>query len=425
MKLDPHHNTPILLVDDEPGIRKVMGIALTDLGYQVVTASDGREALGLFEHRLPPIVLSDVKMPGMGGIELLRAIKRSRPETEVIMITGHGDMDLAIRSLKFEATDFITKPISDDALEIALKRAHERIALREQLRQYTENLEKLVAEKTRKLLDAERLAAVGQTVAGISHSIKNIAGGLTGGAFVVEKGFELDDPKYLRQGWRMVRGNVEKIARLSLDLLNFTRSARIHLQPYDPNEPVREVVELMQPRAEEEGVALNIHLDTNLKPVYCDPDAIHLALLNLVTNALDACCEGSGGGLTVSLSTSRPPDWAVEYRVCDTGCGMDADTREKLFQAFFTTKGSQGTGIGLMMTRNVIEKHGGTISVRSKKGTGSEFIIRLPEGSPPPETDPLQDPIVDGLVKSREHRHSGERRSLQVSGITGSRLSPG
>jgi len=379
MKTDLHQKTTILLVDDEPGLRKVLGIALTDLGYEVIMAPDGREALRLFEVRLPHIVLSDVKMPGMDGIELLQAIKRIRSDTEVIMITGHGDMDLAVRSLKYEATDFITKPIGDDALEIALKRAHERIALREQLRQYTENLENLVAEKTRKLLDAERMAAVGQTVAGISHSIKNITGGLSGGAFVVEKGFELDSPQYLRQGWRMVRGNVEKIARLSLDLLNYSRSAKIRMQRCDPNDPVKEVVELMQPRAEEEGVALHLQLDTGLNPIYFDPDAVHLALLNLVTNALDACCGRSGGGMTVSLTTSRPSGWGVEYRVCDTGCGMDTDTLEKLFQAFFTTKGSQGTGIGLMMTQNVIEKHMGTIDVRSKEGAGSEFVIRLPE----------------------------------------------
>ncbi len=389
MKPDSHPHTLILLVDDEPGLRKVLGIALADLGYEVIKAPDGQAGLRLFQCRLPSIVLTDVKMPGMGGIELLRAIKRIKPETEVIMITGHGDMDLAVRSLKYEATDFITKPISDAALEIALKRAHERIALREQLRHYTENLEKLVAEKTRKLLDAERMAAVGQTVAGISHSIKNIAGGLTGGAFVVEKGFELDDPQYLRQGWRMVRGNVEKIARLSLDLLNFSRSAKIRVQCCDPNAPVREVVELMRPRAEEEGIALNIQLDRHLKPIYFDPDAVHLALLNLVTNALDACCPGSGGGLTVSLTTSKPSGWGVEYRVCDTGCGMDAGTREKLFQAFFTTKGNRGTGIGLMMTRNVIEKHGGTMTVRSKKGVGSEFIIRLPEQCRLMEKDPV------------------------------------
>ena len=92
------------------------------------------------------------------------------------MMTGHGDMDLAVRSLKYEATDFVTKPISDEALEVALKRAQDRIAIRKQIRDYTENLELLVREKTQKLIEAERLAAVGEAIAGISHAIKNIAG---------------------------------------------------------------------------------------------------------------------------------------------------------------------------------------------------------------------------------------------------------
>ena len=126
------------------------------------------------------------------------------------MITGHGEMGLAIKSLKFEATDFITKPIHPDTLEIALKRAEDRISLRRQLREYTENLEEMVAEKTRKLIDAERLAAVGQTVAGLSHAIKNIASGLGSGAFVLEKGIELEEKKYLNQGWQMVKNNVDK-----------------------------------------------------------------------------------------------------------------------------------------------------------------------------------------------------------------------
>jgi signal transduction histidine kinase len=117
---------------------------------------------------------------------------------------------------------------------------------------------------------------------------------------------------------------------------------------------------------------------------------MHRVLLNLVTNALDACCdiENSHGDLKVSLQTAKPSGWGVEYRVCDTGCGMDAQTRDKLFQTFFTTKGNAGTGIGLMMTKNIIEKHDGTIEVRSQKGAGSEFIIRLPEGLEPVVDDP-------------------------------------
>ena len=171
----------ILLVDDEEGIRKVLGISLADSGYEVLTAENGRKALKLFQEVLPPIVLSDIKMPVMDGIELLKKIKAENPDTEVIMITGHGDMDLAIKSLKPEATDFITKPINDDALEIALKRANERIALRQQLKDYTENLERLVKEKSDRLIEMERLVAVGQAVDGLSAAMSDIAAGLEGG----------------------------------------------------------------------------------------------------------------------------------------------------------------------------------------------------------------------------------------------------
>lgn len=140
----------ILLVDDEEGIRKVLGISLADRGHQVFTAESGEEALAIFRKMQPEIVLTDIKMPGMDGIELLQKIKEERPDTEVIMITGHGDMDLAIKSLKFEATDFITKPINDDVLDIALKRAKERIFMRAKLREYTEKLERLVEEKSKR-----------------------------------------------------------------------------------------------------------------------------------------------------------------------------------------------------------------------------------------------------------------------------------
>ena len=174
-------NNTLLLADDEEGIRKVLGIALADSGYQVVAAENGLEALKLFRDTRPAIVLTDIKMPGLDGIELLRRIKAERPETEVIMITGHGDLDLAIESLKLEATDFVTKPINDDVLAIALKRAGERIAMRAQLREYTDNLKKLVRKQAARLVEVERLAAVGQALEGISSAFKGMAGDLEGG----------------------------------------------------------------------------------------------------------------------------------------------------------------------------------------------------------------------------------------------------
>jgi PAS domain S-box-containing protein len=171
----------ILIVDDEEDIREVLKISLSDLGYEVYTAENGEEALRIVREVTPPIVLTDIRMPVMDGIELLRKIKQEDSEIEVIMITGHGDMNLAIKSLKYEATDFITKPIKDEVLEIALKRAKERIFMRRQLRDYTEHLEDLVREKSAKLVEAERLIAVGQVVEGLSSAMRNIVQDLESG----------------------------------------------------------------------------------------------------------------------------------------------------------------------------------------------------------------------------------------------------
>lgn len=374
-----------LLVDDEPGILKVLSISLADRGYRVFTAENGEEALQIFEEKRPAIVLTDIKMPGMDGIDLLRKIKEESPDTEVIMITGHGDMELAVQSLKHAASDFITKPIDDDALDIALKRAAEKIIIREKLEEYTGNLEKLVEEKTKRLVEAERLAAVGQTVAGIAHAIKNITAGLRGGMFVLEKGIQLDNKKYLSQGWDMVRGNVKKVQQMAVDLLNYAKEREPEYQWCDPNLPAQEVYTLMLSRAEMNGIAFEADLGKGLPNAWLDPEAIHRVLLNLVTNAMDACSDISCSNkrCRVLIRSSKPEGWAVEYQVIDNGCGMGEETKNRLFQTFFTTKGSKGTGLGLMIAKKIVDEHEGLIDVSSQEGEGSTFIIRLPEKDQP------------------------------------------
>ncbi len=372
----------ILLVDDEEGLRKVLGMSLEDRGYSVHGAGDGQQALALFERVRPAIVLTDIKMPGMDGIDLLQAIKQRDPDVEIIMITGHGDIDLAIKSLKFDATDFITKPIDDDILDIALKRAEERITLRRQLRDYTENLERLVEEKSRQLVQAERMAAMGETVAGLAHAIKNIAGGLKGGAFVVEKGLDLENPKYLRQGWQMVRDNVDHIQQLSLDLLNIAKPGPPKLQVVDPNAPMAQVYELLRPQAEQFGITLQYRPAEGLAAMALEPEGIYRCLLNLGANALDACLQSGAcspeAAAVIEMTSEALEGGGVIYRVRDTCGGMDAAVKDKIFKGFFTTKGSRGTGIGLMLTRKIVEAHQGRIEVCSQKGQGSTFAIYLP-----------------------------------------------
>jgi signal transduction histidine kinase len=374
----------VLLVDDEPGILKVLGISLADRGYRVLTAENSEEALRVFHEARPEVILTDIKMPGMDGIELLKRIKAESPDTEVIMITGHGEMELAIQSLKYDASDFITKPINDEALDIALRRALEKLSYKKKLKEYTEDLEKLVEEKSRKLVEAERLAAVGQTVAGLAHAIKNITAGLTGGMYVLEKGIDLDNRSYLSQGWQMIKGNVQKIKGMAVDLLNYAKEREPEYQLCDPNGPAREVYDLMLSRATEVGVALKIDPAQSLPDAWFDREGIHRVLLNLVSNAIDACTDISCASKTceVSLRTLKPQGWAVEYQVIDNGCGMDEETRKKVFQIFFSTKGSRGTGLGLMIARKIVDEHGGVIDLSSEKGSGTIFRVRLPEKKP-------------------------------------------
>ena len=374
----------ILLVDDEPDLRDVLEIYLTDLGYTVYTAESGEAALRAFHRTVPSIVLSDIKMPGIDGIELLRRIKAESPATEVIMITGHGDMDLAIDSLKLEATDFITKPINDDMLAVALRRAEERIEMRQQLKGYTDNLEHIAEEKTRRLLEVENLAAVGRAASELAHTIKNIAGALKGGIYVMQRGIEDDNRDYLMRGWGMVEGNVDKIKNLAMDLLNFGKSDLLKFQPDTPLRAVNEALELLRNRAEEKNIAIKVNAPDAFAPLHIDSESLYRCLVNLIQNAIEAFDEESArqDGREILVEALPTPDGGVMYRVCDNGPGIDAETQKHIFKGFFSTKGTRGTGIGLMMTKRIVERHGGRIEQSSGRGSGTCFSLHLPENPP-------------------------------------------
>jgi len=144
----------VLVIDDEVSIRTLLSVSLRHKGYEVFLAEDGKKGLDVFEAKRPPIVFTDIKMPGMNGIEVLKHVKAIDPDARVIVITGHGDMESAVEALKLEASDFINKPITDEALTLALKRSEEVLWLKQKLRQYTGNLESMCEEATQELKKA-------------------------------------------------------------------------------------------------------------------------------------------------------------------------------------------------------------------------------------------------------------------------------
>lgn len=379
----------ILLVDDEAGIRNVLKITLESSGYEVCLAPDGETGLKVFTRETPCIVITDIKMPGIDGIELLKRIKNLDPETEVIMITGHGDMDLAVKSLQYEAADFITKPIDSKDLESAIKKARDRIAITRNIKTYMDDLEVLVKEKDKKLNESETLVTIGQTIAGMSHAIKNIAGGLKGSSFILEQGIEQENREYLKQGWEMMKGNIDKITKLSLDLLNYAKTTRLDFKLENPNTPAREIMQLMKHRAKEKRIVFKLMPCTGKKLALMDGEAIHNCILNLVTNAFDAFDETVDKDQTrqVTLFVDNGNNQIV-YTVQDNGCGINHTIRKSIFKDFITTKGMNGTGFGLMTTKKIIEEHHGEIGFKTETGKGSRFFIKLPLRTKPLEQDP-------------------------------------
>jgi len=222
----------------------------------------------------------------------------------------------------------------------------------------------------------ERLAAVGQAIASLSHYIKNILQGIHGGSHAVESGLTRANMDAVNQGWDIVRRNLHRINNLVLNMLSYSRQAPPNLVKTSVNTVICEVAELAQPAAREKKVALTTKLDATLPEIAIDPDGLHHACLNIVNNAIEAA-PALTGKVEVSTRLSSASD-EVTITVADNGPGISPEEEPKIFQAFYSTKGQKGTGLGLAAAKKIIEEHHGRIVVKSKPGEGAAFVIRLP-----------------------------------------------
>ncbi|MCK4426488.1 MAG: PAS domain S-box protein, partial [Deltaproteobacteria bacterium] len=237
-----------------------------------------------------------------------------------------------------------------------------------------------IKQLQQELIKSERLAATGETVAGLAHGIKNILGGLKGGVYIVDNALKKEDMHRLRTGWDMVQRNIGRISGLAMDLLNYSKEREPEYEKCSPNSIAEEVCKLMDLKAKESGVEIVRDLDPTIGDVSIDPKGIHRCLLDLVSNAIDAAIfdEDEGKEHLVRVTTRRESDGALILQVSDNGCGMDEAVRKQIFSSLFSTKGPRGTGLGLLITQKTVHEHGGTIKVDSEPGKGSTFVIRLP-----------------------------------------------
>jgi len=229
----------------------------------------------------------------------------------------------------------------------------------------------------KEIIEAERLAAVGQTVAGLAHSIKNILMGLRGGMFIVSQGLGKDDKDLVSEGWEMLERNFEKTTSLVKDFLSFSKGRVPSVEMVNPNDLVMEIIDLYKDIAGELYIKLNYQLDGEMISMPLDSQGIHTCLTNLVSNAIDACQMSENRDSAVTI-TSKYEKGVLKFEVGDNGSGMDYDVKQKVFTTFFTTKAGKGTGLGLLTTRKIVQEHGGRITVSSRKGKGTTFKMSFP-----------------------------------------------
>ncbi len=235
-----------------------------------------------------------------------------------------------------------------------------------------------IKELEHEKLVAERLAAVGQTVAGLAHGIKNVLMGLEGGMYAFKSGMAKGDDQRMLQGWQMLEENIDRITSFVKEFLEFARGRVPEVQLVDPNRIARQVVELFADKTAMAGIHLEAELQEQVPFALLDAEAIHVCLSNLVSNALDACDLSDKPDRRVTLTT-RDADGVLYYEVADNGAGIDYEIRKKVFTTFFSTKGSdKGTGLGLLTTNKIVQEHGGKVSFESTPGEGSIFRLAFP-----------------------------------------------
>jgi PAS domain S-box-containing protein len=221
------------------------------------------------------------------------------------------------------------------------------------------------------------LMLLGETIAGMSHTIKNIVNGLQGGVYMVDSGLERSKRDRMEDGWRIVKKNVEKVSELVHGILYASKERQPEFRKIDPVNLLNEVCDLYENKAAKSGVELVRDFDDPMGEALLDPQGMHSVMSNLISNALQAfaALEEDGKKVTVSAFVA---DSKLNVYVTDNGPGIDRDVKRNLFSKFYSTKGSKGTGLGLVITRKIVQEHGGSIEVESEPGKGTSFRILIP-----------------------------------------------
>lgn len=368
----------LLLVDDESEFRVPLAKRLDRRGFDVQQAESGPQAINALQERQADVVLMDVKMPEVSGLQTLDDVKKRWPKIEVIMLTGQASVTDGVEGIKAGAFDYLTKPVE---IEHLVGKIGQAVEMRQLLNDQELEAE-FRREMERRMSVAERLAALGTMASGVAHEINNPL------AIINEAtGFlrgRLDRSADVPDGFRKsaelaldkIGSSVERASRITHQLLDFARKNDWEIQEFDLAEIADEVIELTSKTAKEANAEVESRFGGQSIKIWSDPYQMRQVLINLVTNAIQAVGEKKGGNVWISYE-SRGDDVAVLIK--DTGPGIPRENFNRIFEPFFSTKpAGKGTGLGLSVTKGIVEKLGGEITVDSRFGRGAVFTLVLP-----------------------------------------------
>jgi two-component system, NtrC family, sensor kinase len=372
----------VLLVDDEKAFREILAKRLTRRGIQVLEAYSGESALQILTEQPTDLVILDVKMPGMNGLETLRQIKERHSGVEVIMLTGHASTSDGVEGIKAGAFDYLTKPIEIEQLFRKLTQAQDKIRSTQAAKLESEFRERIKQQ----MVVAERLVALGTMATGVAHEINNPLAVIQDSAGWMRQ--ILDKPELsgmprkldFEKALGRITKSVDRARRITQQLLQVVKSqSHEMLDPATMNEVnlkqlVTEGVSLVGPDASRKNVSIEIESIEPDPVAWTEPYQLLQVLLNLLSNSIQA--SPPGGRITVRLQASLEE---ARISVQDSGCGIPEENLTRIFEPFFTTKGvGQGTGMGLYVSWGIMAKLGGLIAVESQVDRGTIFTITLP-----------------------------------------------
>ena len=357
----------ILVIDDEEAMRDSCSQVLNKDGYMTETAEDGHSGLRKIQEVKPDLVLIDLKMPGMGGMELLEKIGQIDPDIISVVITGYATIESAVEAMKLNAYDFLSKPFTPDQLRIVIGRGMER--------------RRLAAESARLRQEKEMMRENFITL--VSHQLRSPLTSVKLYFSVIREGFAGDVTDKQKEIIRKAGDYIDSLLKLINDWLDMSRVEAGRIR--DKSEPVSlaavltEAAEVLKSQAQAKKVALQLNLAGNLPQFIGDPNCLKEAFLNLISNAI---IYNRDGGTVIVTAKEQDDDLVVE--VSDTGIGISKENLHFIFDEFFRVKNKEtqhisGTGLGLPIAKKIIEAHNGCVKVDSELGVGTTFSIILPK----------------------------------------------